>query len=411
MTMSNLESKRVISLMSGTSCDSIDAGLCEVFPDMSVKLIKGINYKYPEHIRAKIFQLFRGEGGVKDICTMNFAIGECFGDAANVLIEEFGKPDFISSHGQTIYHYPFDEKLDGLNLKSTLQIGESSVIAQKTGCMTISNFREADIAYGGQGAPVVCFADEKWWKGKCSSLSGQHMSQLSHESEFFGHSDGNQIINTQYNNKKNYAIQNIGGISNVTVVSSDFDTFGFDTGLGNIMIDYCVRKLFNQDYDKDGEIARSGVVSESWLECLLQDEYYFLEPPKSTGREYFSIEYIENALKYAPSEPKDIIATATALTAKTIAQAYERFIYPQVGIHEAVICGGGAYNKTLMSMLRTYLPEYIDLTTCEDYGISINYKEVMAFALLGYCAYYGIPNNLPSCTGAKKRVVMGKISY
>ena len=117
--------------MSGTSCDSIDAGLCEVFPDKSVELIKGINYKYPEHIRAKIFQLFRGEASIKDICMMNFAIGECFANAAKVLIEEFGKPDFISSHGQTVYHYPFDEKLDGISLKSTLQIGESSVIAQK----------------------------------------------------------------------------------------------------------------------------------------------------------------------------------------------------------------------------------------------------------------------------------------
>ena len=375
--MEELEPKRVIALMSGTSCDSIDAGLCEVFPDMSVKLIKGINYKYPTHIQSKIFQIFRGEASVKDICMMNFAIGKCFADASKVLIEEFGKPDFISSHGQTIYHYPFDEKIDDVSLKSTLQIGESSVISQETGCMTISNFREADIAQGGQGAPLVCFADEKWFKNK----------------------------------GKNFAIQNIGGISNVTVVSQDFETFGFDTGLGNIMIDYCMNKYFQKPYDKDGEVAKSGVVSDSWLDCLLQDEYYLLEPPKSTGREYFSAKYIENALKFGPEEPRDIIATVTALTAKTIAQSWERFIYPNVGIHEAVICGGGAYNPALMGFLRTYLPSYIDLKTCEDYGISNNFKEVMAFALLGYCTYYGIPNNLPCCTGAKKRVVMGKISY
>ena len=374
--MSELEVKKVIGLMSGTSCDSIDAGLCEVYPDMSVKLIKGINYKYPPHIREKIFQIFRNETSVSDICKMNFAIGECFANAANTLIEEFGKPDFISSHGQTIFHYPFDEKIDDISLKSTLQIGESSVIAQKTGCMVISNFREADIAQGGQGAPLVCFADEKWFRGK----------------------------------KKNFAIQNIGGISNVTVVSQDYDTFGFDTGLGNIMIDYCANKFFSIPYDKDGQIASEGVVSDSWLECLLQDEYYFTEPPKSTGREYFTPKYIENALKYAPADPKDIIATVTALTAKTIADAYERFIYPNVGIHEAVICGGGAYNKTLMKFLRSYLPSYINLKTCEDYGISNNFKEVMAFALLGYCTYYAIPNNLPCCTGAKKRVVMGKIT-
>ncbi len=374
--MEELEVKRVIALMSGTSCDSIDAGLCEVYPDMSVKLISGINYKYSEHIRSKIFQIFRGEASVKDLCQMNFAIGECFANAANVLIQEFGKPDFISSHGQTVYHYPFDEKIDNVSLKSTLQIGESSVISQLTGCMTVSNFREADIAQGGQGAPLVCFADEKWFKNsKCKG--------------------------------KNFAIQNIGGISNVTVVSQDFDTFGFDTGLGNIMIDYCMNKYFSLPYDKDGEVAKSGIVSDSWLDCLMQDEYYFMEPPKSTGREYFSPEYIEKALKFAPEDPKDIIATVTALTAKTIASAYERFIYPQVGIHEAVVCGGGAYNPTLMKFLRTYLPSYIDLKTCEDYGISNNFKEVMAFALLGYCTYYGIPNNLPCCTGAKKTCCYG----
>lgn len=375
--MEELEVKKVIALMSGTSCDSIDAGLCEVYPDMTVKLIQGINYKYPEHIRAKIFQLFRGEASVKDICQMNFAIGKCFAEACKVLISEFGKPDFISSHGQTIYHYPFDKKIDGINLKSTLQIGESSVIAQETNCLTISNFRETDMAQGGQGAPLVCFADEKWFKNK----------------------------------GKNFAIQNIGGISNVTVVSKDFDTFGFDTGLGNIMIDYCMNKYFSLPYDKNGEIAKEGTISDSWLACLLQDEYYFMDPPKSTGREYFSPKYIENTLKFAPQNPKDIIATVTALTAKTIADSYERFIYPNVGIHEAVICGGGAYNKTLMKYLRTYLPSYIDLKTCEDYGISNNFKEVMAFALLGYCTYYGIPNNLPCCTGAKKRVVMGKLTY
>ncbi|MBR6722640.1 anhydro-N-acetylmuramic acid kinase [bacterium] len=376
--MQELEVKKVIALMSGTSCDSIDAGFCEVYPDKTVKLIRGINYQYPEHVRTKIFQMFRGEASIKDICQMNFVIGKCFADAANVLISEFGKPDFISSHGQTVYHYPFDEKIDNISLKSTLQIGESSVIAQETGCLTISNFREADIAQNGQGAPLVCFADEKWW-GKYKG--------------------------------KNYAIQNIGGISNVTVISQDYDTFGFDTGLGNIMIDYCVNKYFGEPYDKDGEIAASGNISDVWLDCLLQDEYYFIDPPKSTGREYFNPTYIENVLKFAPEDERDIIATVTALTAKTIAQSYERFVYPNVSIHEAVICGGGAYNKTLMRMLRNYLPKHIDLKTCEDYGISNNFKEVMAFALLGYCTYYGIPNNLPCCTGANKRVVLGKLTY
>ncbi len=371
--MEELEVKRVIGLMSGTSCDSIDAGLCEVHPDMSVKLISGINYKYPEHIRSKIFQLFSGNATIKDVCQMNFAIGHCFANACKTLISEFEKPDFISSHGQTIYHYPFDEKIDNVSLKSTLQIGESSVIAQETGCPVVSNFREADIAAGGQGAPLVCFADEKWFK--------------------------------------NAAVQNIGGISNVTVVSDNHETFGFDTGLGNIMIDYCMQKFYNKPYDVDGKIALSGNVCESWLDCLMQDEYYFMTPPKTTGREYFSTKYIENALRFAPEDKMDIIATVTALTAKTIASAYERFVYPVTDIKEVVVGGGGAYNPAIMKFLRSYIPKHIELKTHEDYGISNNFKEVMAFALLGYCAYYNVPNNVPSCTGASKRVVMGKFTY
>jgi len=381
--MEEKEPKQIIALMSGTSCDSIDAGLCRVFPDMSVKLIKGINYSYPEHIRAKLFSAFRGEINIKDLCQLNFAVGKCFADAANVLISEFGKPDLISSHGQTVYHYPFDEKLDGISLKSTLQIGESSIIAKETGCMVVSNFREKDIAYNGQGAPLVCFADEKWFRSKYKNIN---------------------------NDFENFAIQNIGGISNVTVVSNDVETFGFDNGCGNIMIDYCTQKFFDKKYDKDGEIAAGGNVCESWLDSLLQDEYYFIDPPKTTGREYFSAKYIENILKSAPPEKEDIIATLTALTAKTIAQSYERFVYTNTHIDNAVICGGGAYNKTLMKFLREYLPKHIELKTCDDYEISNNYKEVMAFALLGYCNFYNIPNNLPCCTGAEKRVVLGKIT-
>lgn len=371
--MEELESKKVIGLMSGTSCDSIDAALCKVNPDLSCELIAGINYKYPPHIQAKIFQAFSQDISIKELCQLNFAVGECFANAANILIEEYGMPDMIASHGQTVYHHPFDEKIDNISLKSTLQIGDSSVIAVKTSCPVVSNFREADIAHGGQGAPLVCFADRKWFR--------------------------------------NSAVQNIGGISNVTVVSDDCLPFGFDTGCGNIMIDYCMQKYFNESYDKDGEVAKSGTVCDSWLDCLLQDEYYFMDPPKSTGREYFSTRYIENILRFAPNEPKDIIATLTALTAKTIAQAYERFVYPNAHIDNVIVGGGGAYNKYMIKLLRGYIPKHIEIKTHEDYGISNNYKEAMAFALLGYCNYYRIPNNVPSCTGADKSIVLGKITY
>lgn len=375
--MEELEAKKVIGLMSGTSCDSIDVGYCKVYPDLTCELIDGINYEYPKEIREKLFKFFHEDVTLKDVCIFNFVVGKCFADAANVLIKKHGKPDLISSHGQTVFHYPIDDKICGINGKSTLQIGESSVIAKETGCITISNFREADIACNGQGAPLVCFADEKFFKPL----------------------------------KRNFLIQNIGGISNVTVVSRKFDTFGFDTGCGNIMIDYCCNKFFNLPYDKNGEIAQSGKVCESWLNSLCDDEYYLIEPPKTTGREYFSPKYIENILKSAPENKADIIATLTALTAKTIAQAYERFVYPQIDADEVILGGGGAYNPAIKNFLRMYIPKHIQIKTHEDYGISNNFKEATAFALLGYCTYYNIPNNLPCCTGASKRTVLGKITY
>jgi len=309
---------------------------------------------------------------------MNFIIGHCFAEAANLMIKKHNKkPDFISSHGQTVYHYPKDTKIDNISEKSTLQIGEPSVIAQETGCITIANFRTADIAQGGNGAPLVCFADEMWFKNK----------------------------------KKNFAIQNIGGISNVTVVSDKCETFGFDNGMGNIMIDYCAKKYFGKDYDYNGELAEKGNINEDFLSYLLKDKYYFKEPPKTTGREYFSVEYIENALKKAPENKYDIMATVTALSAKNIALSYERFIYNKTNIDEIILGGGGAYNLFLKRMIQNYVPKNILVKTHEDYDISNNFKEVMAFALLGYCTYYRIPNNLSSCTGAKKRVIMGQISY
>ena len=373
--MNNMQTKKIIGLMSGTSCDSVDAGFCEVYPDLKVKLIKGINYPYPDKIRELIFKAFRCEINIKELCQLNFAIGHCFALAANELIKELGKPDFITSHGQTVYHYPFDEELDGISLKSTLRIGENSVIAADTGCKVISNFREKDIAYGGQGAPLTCFADSIWFKDLEGAL-----------------------------------IQNIGGISNVTVVSPECEVFGFDTGCGNIMLDYCANKFFNKKYDKDGEIAKAGNISQTWLEELLKDEYYFKEPPKTTGREYFSNEYTEKilSLKSAPKNPKDIIATLTALTAKTIADAYERFVYPKTSVSTVVLGGGGAYNPMIIKHLKDHLPKHISLKTHENFGISNNFKEVMAFALLGYCKYYEIPNNVPSCTGAREKLVLGK---
>jgi anhydro-N-acetylmuramic acid kinase len=375
------EEKLVVGLMSGTSADGIDACLVKIFPDFSIKFIDGIVYEYPENIRIKIFEIFRGQASIEDICWMNFAIGEIFSEAALEVIQKAGfnakDVHIVASHGQTVFHRPQNEFIDGINKKSTLQIGEGAVICEKTGIMTISDFRTADIASGGQGAPLVSFVDEIMFK----------------------------------KDLKTRAVQNIGGIANVTVVGSNFETFGFDTGPGNVMIDFCTSKFFNQKYDKDGVLASKGTVNKGWLEKLMEEDYYKILPPKTTGRELFSPNYIEKKLLDAPENPYDIISTLTALTSNTIFKAYKDFVFPVKIPDEIIIGGGGGYNPIIIKNLQELFKEKIKILRHEDFGIPDKFKEAMAFALLGYTCFYQIPNNLPSCTGAKHKAVLGKISF
>ena len=312
---------------------------------------------------------------------MNFVIGEYFAQAALEVIKKAGitpkEVDLIGSHGQTVYHKPIDEFINGFNKKSTLQIGESAIIAERTGITTISDFRPADIAAGGQGAPLVCFADEILFKSSTTSR----------------------------------AIQNIGGMANVTVISTNADIFAFDTGPGNVMIDYCARKFFNKAYDKDGLLAAEGQIDENWLNYLLDEQYYSLIPPKTTGRELFSPEYVEKMLLKAPRNPYNIMATITALSAKTIFNAYDQFIFPKTKIDELIIGGGGAYNPQLLKMMGKYFGKSVKILNHKNFGVSDKFKEALAFAMLAYTTFYKIPNNVPSCTGAKYKKILGKISY
>lgn len=360
-----MEPKIVVGLMSGTSVDGIDACIAKIFPDFSVEFIDGIVYPYPEDIRDTIFRIFHNKTSVEEICRMNFSIGEYFALAAQEVINKTGvKPDIIGSHGQTIWHEPG---------KSTLQIGEGCIISERTGVMTISDFRTADIAAGGQGAPLVCFAD--------------------------------QILFKTPNKKR--ALQNIGGIANATVVGEGVEAFAFDTGPGNIIIDYCTQKFFNQSYDKGGELAAKGEVDDTWLNTWLKEDYYNQKPPKTTGRELFSPAYIEQKLLSAPEDPHNIMATVTALTATTIYNAYKDFIFPVTDIDEVIIGGGGGFNPVLMDMLKQ---KGLNVMKHEDFGIPGKYKEAIATAMLAYTTYYRVPNNVPSCTGARHAKVLGKIS-
>ncbi len=362
--------------MSGTSADGIDACFVEIAEDFSFKILETHSIDYPEEIYKKILAAANNKADTALICKLNFALAHLFAKCANELIEKKGeKPDFIANHGQTIFHLPSAENIAGIPADSTLQIGNISVIAQETGVCTIGNFRTRDIAAGGQGAPLVPFADELIFKKNTPR-----------------------------------AIQNIGGIANVTVLSPDCETFAFDTGAGNMLIDYFVKKFFDMPFDRGGKIALSGKIDEKWFNELLKEPYYAKIPPKTTGRELFNEEYAQKILKTAPEDPKNIIATITALTARTIADAYKNFVFPKTKIEEIVLGGGGAYNRAIIEGLKSYLPG-IKIKTHADFGINDKYKEALAFALLGYCTFLHIPNNLPACTGARMPVVMGEIVF
>lgn len=372
-------SKLVIGLMSGTSVDGIDACLVKINSDLSYELISSLVYEYPDNIKQKIFGLFEKNISIEELCKMNFVLGEYFALAALEVINKSGYKlediDLIGSHGQTVFHYPFETYVNGVSEKSTLQIGEPSVIAERTGITTIADFRPRDIAAGGHGAPLVCFADEIFFKSE-------------------------NIVR---------AVQNIGGMANVTVVGGQVETMAFDTGPGNVLIDYATRKYFNQEFDKDAKIALKGNIDNNWLETLMQEEYFKLTPPKTTGRELFSSEYAERILQNAPENNYDKVATLTAFTAKSIYQAYNDFIFPTTKVDEIVIGGGGANNPRILELLAEYFNWNVKIFTHEDFGISNKFKEAIAFALLAYTTSQGVPNNVPSCTGAKFKRVLGKI--
>jgi len=372
----NKKPKTAIGMMSGTSMDGIDAVLVQIHNDFSFEILNTHTLTYPKEIRLKLLEIANDNGTTKDICFMDFVVGKLFAQCANELVENTKMKntdiDFIATHGQTIFHIPEETEIGGIKTRATLQIGNISVIAHDTKIKTIGDFRSMDIAAGGQGAPLVPFADEL--------IFGKKIPR---------------------------AIQNIGGIGNVTVLSPYCDTFAFDTGVGNMLVDYCAQKFFNLPYDKDGKLAFQGNIDEAWLNKLLEEPYYTKLPPKSTGRELFNNKYAENILKTAPQNKYDIIATITALTAKTIIDAYKNFVLPKTKIQEIVLGGGGAYNNYLIQCLNNYSDGHFIIKTHADFNINDKFKEALAFAILGFCTENKIYNNLPKCTGAQKNIVMG----
>ncbi len=382
--------QHAIGLMSGTSVDGIDAVLVEISghgTHTSVKEKAFISVPYEEQIRTRLLTLAQGkEGGSEELCKVNFLLGTLCAEACEALCNHAKIPlsniDFVGSHGHTFYHIPQKMAYMGRTFSSTLQLGEASVIAEKMNCPVVSDFRVRDVAAGGQGAPLVPYT------------------------EFLLYSD----------KERNIALQNIGGIGNVTIIpkgGSLDSVLAFDTGPGNMIIDALVFRYTNgkQFYDAKGAIAASGSTHHSLLNFLLEDEYYSKMPPKTTGREMYNDAFIENLLNKAASlnvSFPDIICTTTAFTAKTISLAIKD--HAPCPIDRLIIGGGGSKNATLVQFLKESLPE-CEVLINEDIGLNSDSKEAIAFAILANETLNGNANNALGATGASHRVVMGKVSF
>lgn len=385
--------RRVVGLMSGTSVDGIDAALVEIGGSdqaPEVRLLAFEDRPWPEGVREQIFPLFRPETATVDkIGYMNFLMGEIYAQAVVSVVEKAGLTladiDLIGSHGQTIWHAPEPCDKDGFPVVFTVQIGEGSVIAARTGVPTVSDFRVADLAVGGQGAPLVPFSEYLLYR-----RSG-----------------------------KTILLQNIGGIGNMTVLPGDEGpeaVYAFDTGPGNMIIDAVVSALTGGEktYDAGGAMAAQGKVDQNLLAVLQQDPYYTMPLPKTTGRERFGLQYVEKILDYGREHSQsdaDLLATVTDLTAWSITDAYGRYVLPRRQATELVVGGGGSFNATLLGFLRErFAPYGVKVLTQEDLGWSSDAKEAVAFAIMADRCVREKPNVLPSVTGARQAAIMGKIS-
>ncbi len=375
---------RVVGLMSGTSADGVDAGVVEISRG-KIRLLAFDMFSYPATLRRRILGLCRPESArLDDICHYNFVLGEVFADAVLKLCSKsgisLGSIDLIGSHGQTIYHQPCGKSYGGKMIRSTLQIGEPSVIAQRTGVTTVADFRPRDMAAGGEGAPLVPYADHVLFKHK----------------------------------RLTRAVQNIGGIANVTFLPggcTQDDIIAFDTGPGNMVIDGIIRLITDgrKRYDAGGKMAARGTVDKRLLSEMLRHPFFRRRPPKSTGREEFGADFAERIFRRAGKKglpDADIVATVTALTARSIAQAYRRFLKTMTD--ELILCGGGAHNRTLVEMLHAELPDVKMLST-DGFGISVDAREAVSFAILAWATIKGMANNVPAATGAECPVILGKI--
>jgi len=386
------KSMLVLGMMSGTSADGIDVGLARILgrpPDLKAKLLDHASVKFPPTLRKEILRVAEQHAiTAGELSQLNFRLGEIFADAALAACRKFKVSPkgiaLIGSHGQTIFHQGRSVPYFGSPTTSTLQIGEPAVIAAGTGITTVGDFRPADMALGGQGAPLVPYVDYLLYRhAKLGRVS-----------------------------------LNLGGIANITVLPracKPQQVFAFDTGPANMLIDALVSHFTHgrQRFDENAHFAAQGRSNPALLNDLMRDPYLKLAPPKSTGREYFGRAYLKNLLALGRrhrANPNDLIRAATIFTALSVVDALHRFVLRKTEIDQLIVSGGGAHNPLIVAQISAALPG-VDVLPSSRLGVPEDAKEAFAFALLAYETFHQRPANLPSATGACGPAILGKISY
>jgi anhydro-N-acetylmuramic acid kinase len=401
----------VAGVMSGTSADGINVALVRIGDGRAgsrhqsiaasklrgrvarahtITLLGHAEYPYPSKVRAAVLAAMNAErASVADLARLNFLLGELYAEAVLATERKFRvKAELVGCHGQTLYHQGDPQAFLGRKVAATWQTGEGALVAARVGVPVVSDFRPADMAMGGKGAPLVPYLD--WMLFRDPNIGR--------------------------------VVQNIGGIANLTAIAAGADAgrvFAFDTGPGNMVMDAVTEALFGKPFDRGGKIAASGEVLATVLNQILKRKFFRAKPPKTAGREEFGREFVREFLRLCGrSRNENVVATATALTARSIADAVRRFVIRQSdapsnsSFREMILSGGGARNATLVAMVKENLaPLGIQLLFSDEFGLPSHAKEAVAFALLAYETWNRRASNVPSATGAKRGAVLGKISY
>lgn len=381
----------VVGVMSGTSADGIDVAVVRISPGKlrpELTLLAHQGFKYPAALRRAVLAAMNAsETSTAELARLHWRLGLAYAEAVSATLKrQKVKLDLIGCHGQTLYHQPCAAAYAGRTFACTWQAGEATAIVAALRVPVVSNFRPADILAGGQGAPLVPLLDYVLFADA----------------------------------KRGRVLQNIGGIANLTAIpaaTTPNSIVAFDTGPGNMVIDALAQQLFGKPYDRNGSIAARGAVLQQVLVEMLRHPYFKLKPPRTAGREQFGREYagiFAAACKTHSRKPEDALATATALTAETIAQSYQRFVLPLMKRRavDYIVSGGGARNATLMAMLAQKLqPLGCELAASEQFGLPAEAKEAAAFALLAWQTWHRLPGNVPAATGAMASAILGQVTY